>query len=255
MPHITKIKLKLMKLSIPRILDKIFGNSLKQYYGLPTIESRLDNMCKLGFDPKFIIDIGAFNGEWTTMTRMIFPNAAFLMFEAQESKISVLDELKRIGNGKIDFRIVPMGPIDGEQVIFHVYDNSPTASSMLHDHARTPTRPVQMIARTLDSILAEDNRPWPDLIKLDVQGYELEVLKGAESALTHTEAVLMEVSIIELYQGNPILSDVIAFMAARGFRAYDICSLLRRPLDGALCQMDMIFIKESSRFLKYKVWS
>ena len=106
---------------------------------------------------------------------------------------------------------------------------------------------MEATLRTLDSILATDNFPQPDLIKLDVQGYELEVLKGSETALAGAEAVLMEVSIVELYQESPVLHHVTAFMAERGFRAYDICSLLRRPLDRALCQIDIIFVKETSR--------
>ena len=125
---------------------------------------------------------------------------------------------------------------------------------MLQDNASTPTRDVKTKLRTLDSILAADSLPGPDLIKLDVQGYELEVLKGAASALSAAKAVLMEVTVIELYQNNPVLSEVTAFMAERGFRTYDICSLLRRPLDKALCQVDIIFVKEDSELLERKIW-
>lgn len=243
-----------MKHKLLRLLDKLFGNALRQYYEVPSMEWSFRNMRKLGFDPKFIVDIGAFNGGWTAMARAEFPDATILMLEAQETKRPILEEMKQTGRGKIDFRMAVMGATDGEEVVFHVYDNSPTASSMLQDNASTPTSKVATKLRTLDSILSADNFPSPDLIKLDVQGYELEVLKGASTALATAKAVLMEVTILELYQKNPILSDVTAFMREQGFRAYDICSLIRRPLDQALCQLDIIFVKEDSKLLKRKVW-
>lgn len=219
------------------------------------MEASFRNLRKLGFDPQFIIDIGAFQGEWTAMAREEFPAAFILMLEAQENKRPGLEAIKMKNQGRVDFRMAVMGPTDGKSVIFHEYEDSPTASSMLQDNAATPTRKVEKTMRTLDSILTGGEFQKPNLIKLDVQGYELEVLKGATRALSEAEVVLMEVSIIELYQNSPVLNDVTAFMTDHGFRTYDICSLLRRPLDSALCQIDIIFVKEDSRFLAQKIWS
>jgi FkbM family methyltransferase len=243
-----------MKILFVRIANKFFGNLFRQYYGVPSMQSSFQNMLKLGFRPNFIIDIGAFDGEWTDMASKQFSNARFLMLEAQEKKRPVLEGLKRNSRELIDYRIAVMGANEGEELVFHEYENSPTASSMLQDHAMTSTRKIACSVRTLDSILASDGFPKPDLIKLDVQGYELEVLKGAKKALSDAEVVMMEVSIIEVYQQCPVLSHVIAFMAEQDFRAYDICSLVRRPLDNALCQVDIIFIKENSELLDHKVW-
>lgn len=243
-----------MKHKILRLIDKLFGDMLRQHYEVPSMEQSFRNLRKLGFRPRFIIDIGAFDGGWATMARTEFPEASILMLEAQENKRAVLEAVKNSGHGKIDYRMAVMGALNGEKVVFHEYENSPTASSMLQDHAATPTRKVETELRTLDSILSAEGFPKPDFIKLDVQGYELEVLKGASSALADAQAVLMETSIIDVYQNNPVLSEVTAFMAERGFRAYDICSLLRRPLDNALCQVDMIFVKDDSDLLKKKVW-
>ncbi len=62
----------------------------------------------------------------------------------------------------------------------------------------------------------------------------------------------MEVSLIELYKGNPLLHEVIAFMHERGFLCYDIPTLMRRPKDRTLWQVDMIFVKASSPLVKDK---
>jgi hypothetical protein len=105
---------------------------------------------------------------------------------------------------------------------------------------------------TIDSILKELGSAQPDLIKLDIQGYELEALKGASLAMEKAQAILMEVSIIDMYHNNPLLHDVTVFMSDRDFVAYDICALNRRPLDMALAQVDIIFVPRNSLLIKRK---
>jgi hypothetical protein len=56
--------------------------------------------------------------------------------------------------------------------------------------------------------------------------------------------VLLEVSLFQFFRGGPQLHDIVAAMKARGFVAYDICGQGYRPLDGALAQVDMVFVKE-----------
>jgi len=94
----------------------------------------------------------------------------------------------------------------------------------------------------------------PDFLKLDVQGYELEVLKGAESILASVEVVFTEVNHIEIYRGAPLAAELIAWLAARGFALHDICNFMPRPSDGALWQTDMIFLRHDSPLRASKEW-
>jgi len=104
--------------------------------------------------------------------------------------------------------------------------------------------------RTLDSLLEDVERPA--LLKIDAQGYELEILEGASMILPAFEAVLLEVAIIEINEGAPLLHDVVAFMKTRGFVAYDIVEIHRRPLDHALNQVDIVFVSEQSQLIADK---
>jgi len=63
---------------------------------------------------------------------------------------------------------------------------------------------------------------------------------------------LLEVNLLEIYEGAPLLHEALCFMAAEGFRAYDVCTLYRRPLDHALWQMDMIFVRSDSSLVAFK---
>jgi hypothetical protein len=82
---------------------------------------------------------------------------------------------------------------------------------------------------------------------MDIQGSELEALKGADQCLQTAEALLLEVSFRRIYVGAPLAEDVIGYCASKGYRIYDICSYDQRPGDGALFQADLLFMRKSSR--------
>ena len=79
-----------------------------------------------------------------------------------------------------------------------------------------------------------------------MQGYEIEVLKGAINTLRDVEAVLMEVSFLAYNKNAPLLVDTVQFMKEMGFLAYDICSLVRYRIDNTLVQADIIFLRKDS---------
>ncbi len=109
-------------------------------------------------------------------------------------------------------------------------------------------------SESLDVLLEQIKFPKPDLLKIDVQGHELEVLRGAEKSIENTEVCLLEVSLLDLGFNGPLLSEVISFMDARNFQAYDISQFMRRPYDMALFQIDMFFVKKTSSLLASKRW-
>lgn len=241
--------LSALKHLAPLSLRRRIKHDLMNHFEVPTAEWSLRNLQRLGFNPARIVDIGAYKGEWTTMARSIFPQAAILMLEAQEERIPDLNAVKQACGPKTDFRIALLGPENREEVVFNKYPNAPTGNSVLTDWRPDSNKfQVKCAMRTIDTLLTEAKFHPADLIKLDIQGYELEALKGASLALQQAQAVLMEVSLIDMYRNNPLLHDVTAFMRERGFVAYDISGLMRRPLDQALAQIDVIFVPEKSPF-------
>jgi FkbM family methyltransferase len=215
-----------------------------------SMEWSLRNMRRLGFKPDRIIDVGAFVGEWTQMVRRIFIEAQIHMLEARPSEEPRLKALAESDPCRITYEIALVGPNERDVTAFFEHDSkSLSGSGVLQEQSSAVRATKTYPMRTLDNILAAKQWNRVGLLKLDVQGYELEVLKGAEHILSKTEAVLMEVSLIPINVGAPLLHEVIAFMHQRGFRAYDICSLTRRPLDRALWQSDLIFIQEKSPLL------
>ena len=117
-------------------------------------------------------------------------------------------------------------------------------------HSRT-----KKITTTLNDVVKRNRIEKVDFLKLDVQGYELEILKGFDQYINTTDVILSEVSLLDIHKEVPLMRDVLNFMHRFGFVVYDICSVnTRRPLDNALWQMDLIFVKENSIFRSNKAY-
>ena len=190
-----------------------------------------------GVAPGLIVDVGANRGEWTRMALSVWPRARAIMVEPNARHADALRTLA----GALDATVFTelLGAEDGREVDFHVLEaGSATGSSVFPERSDVPRTVERRRLRSLDSLLA--GHP-ADLLKIDTQGYELEILKGAMRSLATARAVILETSLIEVNEGCPLLHEVVAYMHAHGFVAYDILETHRRRVDGALLQVDLLF--------------
>lgn len=218
----------------------------------PDSNASLCRMQQLGFNPAVVIDVGAYIGEWTSDLKHIFSSARVLMIEPQPGHLDRLRAVAAAFNG-VELAPVLLGGQERDSVSFHICES---ASSVLKESARpTVVSTISVPMTTLDRFAADTRFARPDFIKLDVQGYELDVLRGGELALASAEAVLMEVNLLGILDGAPLFHEATGFMGERGFQVYDICSFFRRPYDGALWQVDVIFVRSSSPLVASNRWA
>lgn len=83
----------------------------------------------------------------------------------------------------------------------------------------------------------------PCLLKIDVQGGELDVLRGAGESLSQVDEILVEASFVELYEGQPLTTELICYLRDRGFRLADVHGLVRGKGGNAL-QGDFLFCRD-----------
>ena len=227
----------LFRLSSARVNDNLkhdYASGISMWWSL-------ENLRRCGFHPASVIDVGAFIGEWTQRTRAIWPEAKYLMVEPQPNK---QERLRSLCNDSVSLEWALLGCAPSEAVRFHMDDfgNSSVFESVQNKCPIADSLPM----KTLDSVVAGHKMTGPFLLKADVQGYELEVLRGANETLRKVEVILLEVSTLPYNIGAPLFSDVVAFMADRQFLVYDVCHLHRRYTDQAVFQMDVLFAREGS---------
>ena len=198
-----------------------------------------------------IIDVGAARGQWTRECMAVWPGADYFLIEPQEEN---WDRLKRLQNEhrQVKFWIGGLGGAPGSMDLY-IHDEQ---SSFLRSEfsQSTDSQLLKVEIRTLDSFMEAGDIAAPDLIKLDVQGYEIEVLKGAERCLESAELLLIEVSYRKIYEKSPLAHEVVSWVGQRGFRILDICTYTQRPWDGELAQSDILFARESSRLFEPEGW-
>ena len=177
------------------------------------------------------------------------------MIEPQDEMEVFLSELART-SPNCHFVKAGAGREPGElaQTIWEDYAGSSFLPQVNPDLIRTGKQRKTRIV-TLDDVLADDYPQFvPDLVKLDIQGFELEALSGAETLFGRTELFILEASLFPFMSGQPIVREVISFMFARGYELYDVPGFCRRPHDGALGQMDLAFVKSGGSFRKVTDW-
>ena len=209
----------------------------------PDIPMSLQRLAHLGFTPELVFDVGAFRGEFAALALDTWPLARVACFEPLRHGGERIEALRaRLPNIAL-FRTL-VGATEKAGVEMRVANSS---SSLLRD-AENESYPVEIFPQTTIDAAVRDSYAGraPDLLKLDVQGYELEVLKGSEASLGRVGAVLAEINVLDLHEGVPLLDEMVAWLSQRGFVTYDICGLTRRPLDDALWQLDAIFVKKDS---------
>lgn len=206
----------------------------------PHPEASLRALSDYGFEPEFIVDVGAYEGEWTRMVSAIWPHSRVLMVEPNSSKKDLLKG--QCQSGRVELVTELLGSTDGQVVEFNVMETGSSVYSEQSDVARIVEKRK---LRALDTLVGGRR---VDLLKIDTQGYEMQVLKGAEGILQHAEVVLLELSLIEINRGAPLIAEMIAFMNDKGYVLFDIIEFHRRPQDKALWQLDGLFVRADSRF-------
>lgn len=225
--------------------------------GLPTVPGLLENIRDNGFSPVGIIDIGANVGDWSRTASSVFPSSRILMFDGDpDNEPALLNTVREIGSRSECF-LALLGPEKKDGVTFYKHrpEIGTTGSSILPEMTSFEKEVITLPMDTLDSLTDSAALRAPLLLKLDVQGFELEVLKGGSRTLKLSEVVIMEVSLLPYNDGAPSFAGVVAFMNEEGFVAFDFCGQFRRESDHALFQTDVVFVRrESNLRAQRKFW-
>jgi FkbM family methyltransferase len=236
-----------------RRVDGVAGGPA-EYALMNAIQSRHPD-----FIPRSIVDVGANRGDWTLGVKNIFPNASFFMLEASPDKDVILKEVvaKNFpdhGQSKAGYRIAVMSAIANETIAF--FQGGDTGNSMFREntHHYANQEPVMRQTSTLDMEIEASfiDVATIDILKIDVQGAEVMVLKGGSKVLEAATFVQLESGLIEYNAGGCCFFELDDLLRSHGFHLYDFGEMWR-SLDAfkspGVGQFDMLYVKPSSRKL------
>lgn len=200
---------------------------------------------KQGFEPGFIVDVGANMGLWTRAAIRYFPKARYILVEPQDALRKNVDDLIAAGH-RIEWVTAGAGASKGVMTFtIHPmsYSSSFVVSAERAERAGWKQVPVDVL--TLNELVESRGLAVPDLVKIDAEGLDLEVLAGVSNLVGKTDVFLIETAICARKLRNSAVA-VISLMAEKGYRLMDITDLNRSPATDALWLCEMAFLKETS---------
>ncbi|MEX2453576.1 MAG: FkbM family methyltransferase [Rhodospirillaceae bacterium] len=198
--------------------------------------------------PATVVDVGVNHGQFLHLARRLWPGAGIVGIEpnaALAGKIAAI----YAGDGNVRIENCAVGDRDGE-IAFHITDDD--QGSSIHEPAaggddtevHSVVRSETVALRRLDGLLA--GRPGPMIFKIDVQGAELEVLKGCGDRLGDADVVIVEAPFERAYEGASGFDDIYAFLTARGFGYEGALGQLNSRRTGRVRQEDSIYVRRSA---------
>ena len=201
-----------------------------------------------GYYPDTILDIGAHQGFWTIDMKQIYNNSKYYLFEAND--YNELNVFNNDNNVKVYNNIVLNDKI--EEIDWYCIKG--TGDSMFKEKTKhyincnsIKRETIDLNTHILKNNLFQESKNI--LIKIDCQGAEISILKGASSILEKTDFILLEIPLFGQYNnGIPNFLEHIQYMNSIGFITYDIVE--SHYINNFNMQLDVVFINKNHEFNK-----
>ena len=192
---------------------------------------------------KTLIDVGSNKGQFGLLTRKFFPDIKIHSFEPQIEELNI--QKKILGSNNINYYNFALG---SEEKISNLYITERKDSSSLLKPIETNSKKYlakeirKISVKRLDKLPGLNNIERPSILKLDVQGFELEVLKGSNEILNFIDYIITEVSFVEIYENQVMENKLVDFIQSKSFKLEAKCNLSK--IREKFFQEDILFIKK-----------
>ncbi len=234
-------------------IGRLARKLLRRVGEIPDLDAFSDLERLLGGKPvKTVLDVGACYGDYAKRFAEIWPAATIHAFEPNPETYGRLTQRVRDQDS-----IQPINLGAWKETAarpFHLNSwvgacslkDRPQAGPAYHSPEAVHVETTEVQVTRLDTWAKDAGIREVDLLKLDIQGAELDALHGAGELLKSVSCILTEVHFYPNYEGAPLLADLWSFLAQRGFSLYQIYSSWGAA-DGQLVQGDAIFVSDALR--------
>jgi FkbM family methyltransferase len=184
------------------------------YNSLKIPKEHIDYLYHMNIDPKVVYDLGASVLHWAREAKTVWPSSDIILFEAMQEVKNLYEN-----HGYKKYSLGVVSDIDGKKVKFYQKLHDPGGNSYYKENTNffQEEHVIEKISMTLDTLMEINKFPLPDLIKMDIQGAEMDVLRGAKQCLTSCKDVILELQHVEYNIGAPNRDKVIQYMDELGF--------------------------------------
>ena len=193
-----------------------------------------------------VLDVGAASGQFSLMATKRWPGARVVCFEPLERPRTKLIEV--LGD-RVEVHATALGEQAGEETMNVATADDSSSLRPIGERQKelfgteTAKSETVKISR-MDDLVGEIERPC--LLKIDVQGFELEVLKGAQETLAKVDEAYIECSFEELYSGQALASEIVCELQKHGLSLAGVFNVVSGP-GRAQVQGDFLFRRRDSR--------
>jgi len=203
-----------IKHKVRKLLIKVTGYFIYKNSDLPIgVDLKLDLEKKFGFKIDTIFDVGANTGQTAIKFAEEFPNSKIYSFEPVKSTYSKLIRNVRNNEKTTCYNIAFGERNENKEIKLHVTTNSQLNSLNYSNYGDSGVKEIIKVKK-LDDFVESNGIKSIDLLKIDTEGYELNVLKGAYSFITNRriKSILCEVALSSKNSRNTQLNDVFQFL-------------------------------------------
>ena len=242
------IKINLLKVVPFGVFLKNVIKILLNYFNLRVKKDYFNKLCHSIYqDVDLILDIGANIGQFAKSARSKGYKGLIVSIEPSSKAHSIL-----LKNAEKDplwkvYERIAVGEHQGKHKL-NLASNSVSSSLLPMNELHLKAAPKSSYfsqetveVKSLDTILSDFTINLNCLLKIDTQGFEMEVLTGAENALKFIKYIMIELSVFELYKGQANYFDITKFLIDREFKLISIDKSFEDPNSGKTLQYDAIF--------------
>jgi FkbM family methyltransferase len=202
----------------------------------------------VGLGLRTVLDIGANVGRFAITARKLFRTAHIYSFEPLSDCLAEAERLMR-GDQRFTGINIALG-LDQGQATFQRNSASPSSSFLKVTQAHTAAFPgtgetidMNVAVDSLDHVAEHMRLELPMLVKIDVQGFEDQVLRGGERTIRQASVILVETSFETLYEGQALFEDIHQQLRGWDFDFKGNLDQAFAPSDGRILQADSLFVK------------
>lgn len=188
---------------------------------------RADYLKGFSFDVSTVVDVGVYKGTHQLYKAFADDKVKFVLIDPLPEAEEVAKKMN--GNFDVEFINQALGKSEGF-MDFHVPLGDNKSGASVNRRKANVQRNIELDVKkvpvgTMDGIIEKLNVSGPFGLKIDVEGHEVEVLEGAQKTLEHTNFIIIEINIQDIYEKTVFASELISYLSSCGFELFDILNI------------------------------